>query len=132
MNTRRRLFGGALLVSSVVLSLGAKVRAQSAAQAPTDETSQSEKAVSTAVQTSPLLEPKANANAAAANANAAAANANAAAAYANYTIGEIVPHIPTGCATPVVNGITYYLCGNMWFSASYGANGVYYRVSTTP
>ncbi|MGB2664727.1 MAG: DUF2092 domain-containing protein, partial [Candidatus Acidiferrum sp.] len=74
----------------------------------------------------------ANAAVAAANANAAAANANAAAAYANYTMGEIVPAIPAGCATPVVNGITYYLCGNTWFSAAYGANGVYYRVVTTP
>jgi hypothetical protein len=73
-----------------------------------------------------------NASAAVANANAAAANANAAAAYANYTMGEIVPRIPAGCATPVVNGITYYLCGNTWFSASYGANGAYYRVVTTP
>ena len=71
----------------------------------------------------------ANANAAVAAANA---NANAAAAYANYTMGEIVPAIPAGCATPVVNGITYYLCGNTWFSAAYGANGVYYRVVTTP
>jgi hypothetical protein len=76
----------------------------------------------------------ANANAAAANANAAAANANAAAAVANqnYTMGEIVGAIPAGCAVPVVNGTTYYLCGNTWFSASYGANGVYYRVVPTP
>jgi hypothetical protein len=74
----------------------------------------------------------ANANAAAANANAAAANANAAAAYANYSMGEIVPVMPTGCATPIVNGITYYLCGNTWFSASYGANGIFYRVVPTP
>jgi hypothetical protein len=74
----------------------------------------------------------ANANAAAANASAAAANANAAAAYDNYTMGEIVPAIPTGCATPVVNGITYYLCGNTWFSAAHAANGLYYRVVTTP
>jgi hypothetical protein len=31
-----------------------------------------------------------------------------------------------------VNGATYYLCGNTWFSPSYGANGVYYRVVPTP
>ncbi len=67
-----------------------------------------------------------------ANAAVAAANANAAAAYANYSMGEIVPAIPAGCATPVVNGVTYYLCGNTWFSAAYGAHGVYYRVVTTP
>jgi hypothetical protein len=76
----------------------------------------------------------ANANAAAANANAAAANANAAAAAANmsYSMGEIVATIPAGCAVPVVNGNTYYLCGNTWFSPSYGANGIYYRVVPTP
>ena len=76
----------------------------------------------------------ANANAAAANANAAAANANAAAAAANqnYTMGEIVGAIPAGCAVPVVNGTAYYLRGDTWFSASYGANGVYYRVVPTP
>jgi len=32
----------------------------------------------------------------------------------------------------VVNGTTYYLCGNTWFTASYGANGVFYRVVPTP
>jgi hypothetical protein len=47
-------------------------------------------------------------------------------------MGEIVPAIPAGCATPVVNGNSYYLCGNTWFSAAYGANGAYYRVVTTP
>lgn len=31
-----------------------------------------------------------------------------------------------------VIGNTYYLCGNTWFSPSYGANGIYYRVVPTP
>jgi hypothetical protein len=74
----------------------------------------------------------ANANAAAANANAAAANANAAAVNASYSMGEIVAAIPAGCAVPVVNGTTYYLCCNTWFTASYSANGVFYRVVPTP
>ncbi len=75
-----------------------------------------------------------NANAAAANANAAAANANAAAASAGrgYTMGEIVATVPAGCASPSVQGKTYYLCGDTWLSPSYGANGVYYRVVPTP
>jgi len=60
------------------------------------------------------------------------ANAAAAAANRNYTMGEIVGAIPAGCAVPVVNGTTYYLCGDTWFTASYGANGVYYRVVPTP
>jgi hypothetical protein len=78
----------------------------------------------------------ANANAAAANANAAAANANYAAASASsarsYSMGEIVAAVPGGCATPNVHGTTYYLCGNTWFSPSYGANGVFYRVVPAP
>jgi hypothetical protein len=28
--------------------------------------------------------------------------------------------------------VAYYLCGNTWFSAFYGANGVSYRVVPTP
>jgi hypothetical protein len=43
-----------------------------------------------------------------------------------------VATIPAGCAVPVVNGTTYYLCGNTWFTASYGANGIFYRVVPTP
>jgi hypothetical protein len=31
-----------------------------------------------------------------------------------------------------VQGKTYYLCGNTWFSPSYGANGVTYRVIPAP
>jgi hypothetical protein len=75
----------------------------------------------------------ANTAVAVANANAAAANANAAAAIAvNYSMGEIVATIPAGCAVPVVSGITYYLYGDTWFKPAYGANGLYYRVVTTP
>jgi len=40
--------------------------------------------------------------------------------------------LPAGCITPTVQGTTYYLCGNTWFSAAYGANGTYYRVVTGP
>jgi len=78
------------------------------------------------------------ANAAAANANAAAANANAAAAAAAsaypvaYQMGAVYATLPGGCSMPQVNGATYYLCGNTWFSPAYGANGVYYRVVPTP
>ena len=91
----------------------------------------------------------ANANTAAANANAAAANANAAAAHANgaaanasvasgaangtYQMGAVYAALPAGCISPKVSaGGTYYLCGNTWFSPSYGANGVLYRVVPTP
>jgi hypothetical protein len=84
----------------------------------------------------------ANANAAVANANATAANANAAAANANvaaagaanvtYEMGAVYAVLPAGCITPNVQGKAYYLCGNTWFSAAYGANGVYYKVVLAP
>jgi hypothetical protein len=89
----------------------------------------------------------ANANAAAANANANAAAASASAynagynsgattnhatTAATYSIRQLVGALPAGCITPTVQGTTYYLCGNTWFSAAYGANGVYYRVVPSP
>ena len=85
----------------------------------------------------------ANANVAAANANAAAANANVAAAHASvapagaangaYQMGAVYGALPAGCISPNVSGGgTYYLCGNTWFSPSYGANGVLYQVVPTP
>jgi len=80
------------------------------------------------------------AGAAAASANTAAATSSAysagvaagRAASATYVMGAIYPTIPSGCATPHVQGTTYYLCGDTWFQPSYGANGVYYKVVPTP
>jgi hypothetical protein len=72
----------------------------------------------------------------AASANAASTNAYAAGyaagSAATYPIGAIYATLPSGCANPQVNGSFYYLCGNTWFKPCYGANGVYYRVVTTP
>jgi hypothetical protein len=107
-------------------------------------------AVTTAAVTGAAV---ASANANAANANAAAASANAyntgynagtttsqpatstttvVATPGNYSMGQLVGALPAGCITPTVQGTTYYLCGNTWFSAAYGANGVYYRVVPGP
>ena len=107
-------------------------------------------AVTTAAVTGAAV---ASANANAANANAAAASANAynagynagtttsqpatttttvVATAGNYSMGQMVGALPAGCITPTVQGTTYYLCGNTWFSAAYGANGVYYRVVPGP
>jgi hypothetical protein len=74
----------------------------------------------------------ASANSSAAAANAYSAGVVAGAASATYAMGQIVAVIPSGCATPNVQGQAYYLCGNTWFSPSYGANGVYYRVVAAP
>jgi hypothetical protein len=74
----------------------------------------------------------ANANNASATANAYNAGVAAGAASVTYSMGEIVATAPTGCVTPNVGGVTYYLCGNTWLQPSYGANGVYYRVVPAP
>ena len=55
--------------------------------------------------------------------NAAAYNAGVAAG-ASYSMGEIVAAAPTGCATPVVGGVTYYLCGNTWLQPAYGRTDI--------
>jgi hypothetical protein len=49
-----------------------------------------------------------------------------------YAMRAIYVTLPAGCTSPKVRGETYYLCGNTWFSPFYGANGVSYRVVTTP
>jgi hypothetical protein len=47
-------------------------------------------------------------------------------------MGAIYPTLPAGAISINKGGTTYYLSGNTWFQPSYGANGVYYRVVTTP
>jgi hypothetical protein len=47
-------------------------------------------------------------------------------------MGAIYPALPPGATSVNKNGINYFLSGNTWFQASYGANGVYYRVVPTP
>ena len=80
------------------------------------------------------------ARAAVASASAAAATSSAynagvaagAAPVGAYVVGANYAVIPSGCATPTMQGTTYYLCGNTWFQPIYGANGIYYRVVPTP
>ena len=70
----------------------------------------------------------------AAGANAASANAYQAgvAAGSAYAMGAIYPTLPAGCAYSAVGSASYYNCAGTWFSPSYGANGVYYRVVPGP
>jgi hypothetical protein len=52
---------------------------------------------------------------------------------ATYPPGQLVTTLPVGCAAPYTRGAAFYLCGNTWFSAVYGANGaLYYRAITVP
>lgn len=67
--------------------------------------------------------------AAAASAGTAAATSSAysagvaagAAAATTCVMGARYAVLPSGCVTPTVSGVTYYLCGNTWFQPSYGA-----------
>jgi hypothetical protein len=74
----------------------------------------------------------------AASANAANANANAnayaagVAAGESYAMGAIYTTLPAGCVYSTVGPSNYYSCNGTWFSPSYGANGVYYRVVPPP
>ena len=68
----------------------------------------------------------------AASASAYSAGYAAGATNTAYAMGAVYPKTPTGCATPVVGGQSYYLCGNTWFKPSYGANGVFYTVVPPP
>jgi hypothetical protein len=47
-------------------------------------------------------------------------------------MGAIYPTLPPGATIQTIGNVTYYLYNGVWFSPSYGANGVYYRVVPTP
>jgi hypothetical protein len=66
--------------------------------------------------------------------SAATSNAYSAgyAAGSAYAMGAIYATLPVGCNYSPFGGMTYYNCGGAWFSPSYGANGVYYRVVPAP
>jgi hypothetical protein len=68
-------------------------------------------------------------NAAVATSNAYAAGV---AAGVTYSMGVNYANPPPGAGMVTQGGNTYYLAGNTWFKASYGANGVYYTVVPAP
>lgn len=49
-----------------------------------------------------------------------------------YVMGGIYPTLPAGCTQSSQGGGSYYDCNGTWFSAAFGANGVYYRVVPAP
>jgi len=77
----------------------------------------------------------ANAAANAAAANAAAANAAASAAAAQRAagsavpIGTMVPNLPSGCSSTVINGTNYFNCAGVYYRAGFQGNNVVYIVS---
>jgi hypothetical protein len=68
--------------------------------------------------------------AAAGVATGAAIGAGYAAATTAYAMGAIYPVLPAGCVWQAYAQV--YECDGTWFQASYGANGVYYRVVAAP
>jgi hypothetical protein len=74
----------------------------------------------------------ASANTSAVTSSAYSAGYAAGSSATMYAMGAIYSTLPAGCSLPNVQGQTYYLCGNTWFSPFYGANGVSYRVVPTP
>ena len=50
----------------------------------------------------------------------------------SYAMGAIYTTLPAGCVYSTVGPSNYYSCNGTWFSPSYGANGVYYRVVLPP
>jgi hypothetical protein len=49
-----------------------------------------------------------------------------------YYTGDVYAALPGGCGYVPYGGGAYYNCGGTWFTAAYGANGVYYRVVPAP
>ena len=65
----------------------------------------------------------------AAAANAAAAAAAAQQAAAGLPIGTMVPSLPPGCTSTVINGVNYFNCGGVYYRAGFQGNNVVYIVS---
>jgi hypothetical protein len=68
------------------------------------------------------------ANAAAANAAASAAAAQRAAGSA-VPIGTMVPNLPSGCSSTVINGVNYFNCAGVYYRAGFQGNNIVYIVS---
>ncbi|MFM8294178.1 MAG: RNA-binding protein [Microcystaceae cyanobacterium] len=66
------------------------------------------------------------------NANTYAEGYAAGAVNTAYAMGAIYPTLPPGAMLQTIGNATYYLANGVWFSPSYGANGIYYRVVPAP
>ena len=62
---------------------------------------------------------------------AAGAAVGAAVGYAA-SVGSVVYALPAGCATSVVNGITYQNCNGVWYEPSFAGSSVSYTVVNAP
>ena len=61
--------------------------------------------------------------------NAAAAAAAAQRAAAALPVGAMVPSLPPGCGSTVINGVNFFNCGGIFYRAGFQGNSVVYIVS---
>lgn len=74
----------------------------------------------------------ANQQTAAAQQQAAAAQQQAAQAAAAVPIGTVVPVIPDGCTSVVVNNANYFNCAGVYYKAAFQGNNLVYAVVPKP
>ena len=113
---RRSMYREAAVVSTVAVTSAAAANAAAANMAYANAAAAQAAAANTAA-----------AQAAAANAAAAAAAAQQAAAA--LPIGTMVPSLPPGCTSAVINGVNYFNCGGVFYRAGFQGNNVVYIVS---
>ena len=113
---RRSMYREAAVVSTVAVTSAAAANAAAANMAYANAAAAQVAAANTAA-----------AQAAAANAAAAAAAAQQAAA--GLPIGTMVPSLPPGCTSTVINGVNYFACGGVYYRAGFQGNNIVYIVS---
>jgi hypothetical protein len=113
---RRSMYREAAVASTVAVTSAAAANAAAANMAYANAAAAQAAAANTAA-----------AQAAAANAAAAAAAAQQAAA--GLPIGTMVPSLPPGCGSTVINGINYFNCAGVYYRAGFQGNSVVYIVS---
>ena len=113
---RRSMYREAAVVTTVAVTSAAAANAAAANMAAANAAAAHAAAANAAA-----------AQAAAANAEAAAAAAQRAAAA--LPIGAMVPSLPPGCSSTVINGVNFFNCGGVFYRAGFQGNSVVYIVS---
>ncbi len=55
-----------------------------------------------------------------------------AAGASNYAVGTTLKTLPAGCSSTIVQGSSYYVCGNTWFKPETGSGGTSYQAVPAP
>ena len=113
---RRSMYRSAVVASTVAVTDAAAMNAAAANAAAANAAAAQAAATNAAA-----------AQAAAANAAAAAAAAHAASS--SLPLGTMVPNLPPGCNSSVINGISYFNCNGVFYRAGFQGNNIVYIVS---